>query len=452
VFTEAFQELLGTIQNREHGLNLDALNLTAHDLNDLEALFSEREVWDVIKELPPDRAPGPDGFIGAFYQRAWPVIKGDIMAALMKLAVGDGRGFDKLNRALITLIPKKQEALTPGDYRPISLVHSFSKLFSKIIANRLRPRLGELVSMNQSAFVKGRCLHDNFMLVRQVARKINQRRRKGVLIKLDISRAFDSISWSFLFEVLRHMGFGDLFLKWIALLLYTASTKVIVNGVPGARIKHVRGLRQGDPTSPMLFVIGMEVLTLVFARAVHEDLLQDLVGISPLQRISIYADDVVLFTRAEEYELRTVKELMGIFGEASGLWVNFSKTTATLIRGDEVDREMVERALQCKVVEFPIRYLGLQLALRPLKKAEWQPLNDAVTFCLPSGQRGMIRQSGAPRPHQVGNLCKANPSAPSGGCTSMGAGGNRQMAQSFFLGWEKECEWRTVSYCLGECL
>jgi hypothetical protein len=213
VFTEAFQELLGTIQNREHGLNLDALNLTAHDLNDLEALFSEREVWDVIKELPPDRAPGPDGFIGAFYQRAWPVIKGDIMAALMKLAVGDGRGFDKLNRALITLIPKKQEALTPGDYRPISLVHSFSKLFSKIIANRLRPRLGELVSMNQSAFVKGRCLHDNFMLVRQVARRINQQRLPGVLLKLDLTRAFDSISWSFLFEVLRRMGFGERFLK-----------------------------------------------------------------------------------------------------------------------------------------------------------------------------------------------------------------------------------------------
>jgi hypothetical protein len=80
------------------------------------------------------------------------------------------------------------------DYRPISLVHSFAKLFSKVMVNRLRRRLGEVVSSNQSAFVRGRSLHDNFILVRQVARKINQRRQTGVLLKLDLTRAFDSIS------------------------------------------------------------------------------------------------------------------------------------------------------------------------------------------------------------------------------------------------------------------
>ncbi|KAM0925514.1 hypothetical protein ACQ4PT_004162 [Festuca glaucescens] len=158
--------------------------------------------------MPGDRAPGPDGFTGAFYQRAWPIIKPDILAGLMKLCVGDGRGFARLNRALITLIPKKPDAMETKDFRPISLVHSFAKLFSKIIANRLRPRLGEIVSMNQSAFIKHRSLHDNFVPVRQVAKKINMRRQTGVLLKLDLARAFDSISWSFLFEVLRRMGFG----------------------------------------------------------------------------------------------------------------------------------------------------------------------------------------------------------------------------------------------------
>jgi hypothetical protein len=141
------------------------------------------------------------------------------------------------------------------------LVHSFSKLFSKIFANRMQTRIGEIISVNQWSFIKSRCLHDNFVLVRQVARKINSRRKTGVLLKLDLSRTFDSISWAFLFEVLSKMGFGDLFLKWIALLLYTANTKVAVNGVPGPRIQHARGLRQGDPTSPLLFVAGMEVIT-----------------------------------------------------------------------------------------------------------------------------------------------------------------------------------------------
>jgi hypothetical protein len=300
------------------------------------------------------------------------------MAALLKLAVGDGRGFDKLNRALITMIPKKKEAEEIGDYRPISLVHSFSKLFSKIVANRLRERLPELVSTNQSAFVKGRSLHDNFILVRQVARRINQRRKTGVLLKLDIARAFDSVSWGFLLEVLRHLGFGTLFRKWIGLLLYTASTKITVNGVPGERIRHARGLRQGDPTSPMLYVIGMEVLTLMIKKAVEEQLLTGLAGISPIQRVSIYADDVVLFVKAEEHELLATREILDMFGRGTGLEVNYRKTTATIIRGSEQDSERVRDMLRCQIAEFPIKYLGLQLALRPLTKTEWQPMLDSV--------------------------------------------------------------------------
>jgi hypothetical protein len=120
----------------------------------------------VIRELLPDRAPGSDGFVGAFYQRSWPCIKQEILAALFKLFVGDRCTFDRLNRVLITLIPKKADAMEVGDFRPISLVHSFAKLFTKLMANLLRPKMELLVSNNQSAFSKGRMLHDNFLLVR----------------------------------------------------------------------------------------------------------------------------------------------------------------------------------------------------------------------------------------------------------------------------------------------
>ncbi|KAM0870271.1 hypothetical protein ACQ4PT_040114 [Festuca glaucescens] len=190
------------------------------------------------------------------------------------------------------------------------------------------------------------------------------------------------------------MGFGERFLKWIALLLYTANTKVMVNGVPGDRIYHGRGLRQGDPTSPMLFVAAMETLSAMVTKAAEEGLFGNLASISPLQRISVYADDVGIFIKPECRELWAVRHMLSLFGEASGLRVNFRKTTATLIRGTHEEEERATRILGCELARFPIRYLGLQLALRPLSKAEWQPLLDQVIKCVPAWQRGLIRREG----------------------------------------------------------
>uniref|UniRef100_A0A453JTG4 Reverse transcriptase domain-containing protein n=1 Tax=Aegilops tauschii subsp. strangulata TaxID=200361 RepID=A0A453JTG4_AEGTS len=194
--------------------------------------------------MPSDRAPGPDGFIGIFFQKAWSIIKDDIMAVIHKIFMDNGHGFGRLNQALITLIPKRTDACHVGDFRPITLVHSLPKICSKLLSKRPCPRMGELVQANQSAFIKWRNLHDNFVLVRQVARSLHRRKAKGVMLKLDISRAFDTIAWPFLFEVLRAKGFPDLWLSWIATLLTTTSSRVVVNGYAGPKFMHAQGLKQ----------------------------------------------------------------------------------------------------------------------------------------------------------------------------------------------------------------
>jgi hypothetical protein len=394
IFYDSYRALLGTIQNRENTIDLHMLGMPADELDDLEAIFFEAEVWGVIKELPPDRASGPDGFNRAFYKRAWPIIKGEVMVAILKLYVGDGRTFERLNRALITLIPKKQDAEEVGDFRPISLVHSFAKLFSKLIANRLRPKMESLVSKNQSAFIKGRNLHNNFLLVRQLASKINTRKEPGVLVKLVLARAFDSLSWAVLFEVLQQLGFPARVLRWIAIVLRTATTRVFVNGVPRARIRHARGLCQGDPLSPLLFVIAMEVTTLLLCKAFELGMLSPIGNCSAAQRVSIYADNVVIFVKPTVQDIVAVRELLQILGEASGLKVNYRKTSATLIRAGEPEEELVKQLLHCDIKQFPIKYLGLLLALCPSTKAQWQPLLDATLHIVLAWQHGLMARPG----------------------------------------------------------
>jgi hypothetical protein len=145
------------------------------------------------------------------------------------------------------VLPKKVDASIVDNYHPISLIHSFSKLFMKVLASRLAPKLHELVAYNQSAFVKGRVIHDNFKAVQLSTKSLHRSKTPSALIKVDIAKAFDTVDWTFLLAILKHMGFSRRWLDWISLMLSTASTKVVVNGSPGRRICHARGLRQGDP-------------------------------------------------------------------------------------------------------------------------------------------------------------------------------------------------------------
>jgi len=248
-----YDQLLGTSGQRDLTINLEELNLSQIDLADLELPFSEDEVWNTIKHLPLDKALGPDGYTGRFYKICWPVIKPDLMAAISAVQRGNFRNMQLLNSALLTLLPKKDDASSVKDFRPISLIHSFAKLVTKLLANRLAGRLSELVSSNQSAFVKGRCIHDNFLLVQQTARFLHQQKQPRILLKLDISKAFDSVSWPFLLEVLQRRGFGRKWRDMISGLLGSSSTRVLLNGVPGEVLYHRHGLRQGDPTLSYAF-------------------------------------------------------------------------------------------------------------------------------------------------------------------------------------------------------
>jgi hypothetical protein len=165
------------------------------DLQDFGQLFTEAEIWEVIKELPLDKAPGLDGFTGRFYWSCWSIIRGDILRAFNALSDMDCRSFHHLNGALLTLVPKKPNPVLLSDYRPISLIHSFGKIFSKAAANRFAPHLPNLISANQSAFIKGCLIHDNFRYVLGTAKLLSSRKLPRIMFKINLAKAFDSVGW-----------------------------------------------------------------------------------------------------------------------------------------------------------------------------------------------------------------------------------------------------------------
>lgn len=289
-----------------------------------------------------------------------------------------------LNNALITLLPKKAEATQAGDYRPISLIHSFANLVAKMMALRLAPKLRTLIDTNRSAFVKQRSIDDNFRFVQAAAKMFQQRKTPKLLLKLDITKAFDTVSWPFLLHVLQFIGFGHRWRNWLSILLATAST----------RIKLQRGLRQGDPLSPMLFLLIMDVLHRLIRHAAEGGMLQPIGHRAITHQCSLYADEAVLFIAPAEQDLLTTKSILEICGSPTGLRANMSKCIIVPICCSDQEIARIQEHFPCQTASFPITYLGIPLSTHKLKKEYLEPVVQAVRNRLPRWKAGLMNKAG----------------------------------------------------------
>jgi hypothetical protein len=158
-----------------------------------------------------------------------------------------------------------------------------------------------------------------------------------LLVKLDIQKAFDSICWDYLLSLLSRLGFPVRWRDWIAALLTTSSSQLLLNGIPGEPIAHGRGLRQGDPLSPLLFILAIEPLQRLLQLAMKTGLLSRICRNPRRLRTSLYADDAVLFIRPIKEEIDTLAMLLEFFGKVTGLHRNFQKSTVVPIRCTDLD-------------------------------------------------------------------------------------------------------------------
>lgn len=208
----------------------------------LEASFNEEEVLAAISSIAPDKAPGPDRYTMAFYQHSWEFIKHDILAA-MSYHHQHCWMVRSCNASFIALIPKKKGAMELRDYRLISLICSVYKIIAKVLAERLKKVMGKLVSNQQNAFIQGRQITDASLIANEVLDWQFKQGDAGILCKLDIEKAFDQLNWTYLISILRQMGFGERWLKWIKFNISTVKYSILINRSPVGFFSPQRGLR-----------------------------------------------------------------------------------------------------------------------------------------------------------------------------------------------------------------
>jgi hypothetical protein len=356
-------------------------SLTSVDAIDVIRLFDEEEVQAAVTAMPGDKAPGPDGFTLAFYQKCWSVLKADVMRVFHHFHAY-GSFVKSLNATFVTLIPKKAGAKEVKDFRPISLLGSLYKILAKVLANRLRVVLGNLITPTQNAFIKGRQILDSVLIASECIDSILIENRPRILCKLDLEKAYDHVNWNFLLYMLERLGFPERWRSWMLYCISTVRLSILVNGTPSGFFDTSRGIRQGDPLSPLLFVVVMEAFSKLMQKAEEENFIRgfEIRGRNqePIQITHLcYADDTILFCEPILDQVGYVKCTLLCFEAASRLKVNLSKSEMVQI-GNVSNLSSLAAWLDCKISTVPMKYLGMPLGARFKSKQIWDPILEKL--------------------------------------------------------------------------
>lgn len=340
--------------------------------------FSEEEIKEVIWNSDGNKSPGPDGFNFNFIKKEWDLLKQDVSSFVSEFHQNAilPKG---ITTSFLALIPKNNHPQTLSEYRPICLISSLYKILSKILAARLKQVLGKVISPCQTAFIPGRQILDGVVVLNELIDLIKKRRDKCMFLKVDFEKAFDSVSWKYLEYMLNWMGFHEKWIKWMRACVFSSSMSVLVNGSPTEDFEVSKGLRQGDPLSPFLFIIAAEGLTGLVNNAIRSGCFKGYM-VSNVQQHHIlqYADDTILLGEGSWENLWSLKSILRGFELVSGLKVNFYKSKLYGINVEDQFLNAASTFLSCNVDKFPFRFLGLPVGANPRRCDTWKPVVDAM--------------------------------------------------------------------------
>ncbi|KAH1120712.1 hypothetical protein J1N35_003872 [Gossypium stocksii] len=377
-FSDHFSCLL---RNWKMDFVLNFKRLSDSEASNLELPFSMEEIKEAVWSCDENKAPGPDGFNICFFRKCWGVVKNDLYEMLKEFYLS--RKLERcISSSFISLIPKNENPSKISKFRPIYLVSSLYKIVAKVLSRRLSGVVGGVVSDTQCAFIRGRQNFYGILIANEIIHSIKKKAVEGgsLILKLDFAKAYDCVRWDFLELVLLKMGFGVRWTGWMLECVSTARAAVLINGAVTNEFKFSRGLRQGDPLSPFLFILVTEALHLMLVKVKEIGMIEGIKSIIPRESISHlqFADDTILFLRADENVVRNSKYILCCFEMFSGLSINFSKSC---IVGFDLEEEFLYRlaaVYRCRIGELPINYLGLPLGVDPRRSTSWNGIIDRV--------------------------------------------------------------------------
>ncbi|XP_062089596.1 uncharacterized protein LOC133796130 [Humulus lupulus] len=367
---------------------------------DLIHPFSKKDVKRALFNIPTTKSLGPDGYGSGFYKAPWKDIGDEISEAIL-MFFDSGVILTELNGIILSLIPKVVSPSKATDYRPIAFCNTLYKCISKMICFRLAKGLPVIIHQNQGAFIQNRQLAHNILILQEILHGYS---RKNIsprcVIKIDLSKAYDSVDWTFMEDILNAFCFPRKFIQWIINCLTGTSYTLMFNGRLQGSFEGRKGLRQGDPISPLLFVLAMEYLTRLLNQASHHKEFRYHPLCKNLQLVNLcFADDLILFCKGNSKSVQILFDGFLMFCHCSGLEANLSKSQVFFGGVAAEVRTEILRSVALGEGSFPLKYLGV--SLRPTR---WliadcgeiiKKIHNRLHVCLPKVLGGLGFKEGS---------------------------------------------------------
>jgi hypothetical protein len=356
--------------------------LLDEELQQIRGPIEDVEIRRAVFSMSPWKAPGPDGFPAGFYQKCWSIV-GKSVCDFVKKVWLNPLIIREFNTTDICLIPKVDHPEHIQQFRPISLCNTLYKIVSKVLTNRIKDTITKVVSPHQTGFIPGRSIHENIIVAQEMAHSMCKMKGKVgfFAIKVDLSKAYDRLNWSFIYHTLMEVGYP---MEWIDVVMTSVTsvrTNVKWNGERAEYFHPQRGIRQGDPISPYLFVICMDKLSHLITQAVDEGKWRPMQAGRNGPRIShlMFADDLILFAEANVDQINVVLNVLNQFCHLSGQQVSHEKTSIMFSKNvcPNIKENLVMQSGFNEASSLG-KYLGVPLVGRAPKLSDYNYLINQV--------------------------------------------------------------------------